>query len=313
MYKKEIVVLLLFPVFLLLVACGNYKPPEPKANELCDCSLFYARYVHELQTLKLSPPLNIRDIGPFGFGTHFTYQFETVHAATYLQWETDWPSIIALWPDEPLHDFSFVSVNHNAICCAYVGEVLFTVDKLYPSDAVVLTVAFSHYLFPRGGITFTDANGLRHHIFLTQSMIGGCAPGFFLSRTNTLVDLRENWLDLGIISIPAAFTYEKDGAHDDILIMTGCPFVPSRDVLGTTHMRAGYLMVESIEYMVESSLAASEFLFDDGHLGYMLEFEYDIWRVRGDWMAVSFWHGGNRDFFDIHGGLVLEVAGTLGS
>jgi len=288
--------------------------PEPEARELCDCGLFDAQYVEELHTLLSSPPLNIRDVDPLGLGTHFTYQFETVHTATYLQWESDWPSNIAIWPDEILYDFSFVSVHHNAICCAYVGETLLTVDKLYPSDVVLLTVAFSHYLFPRGGIIFTDAMGMRHHMFISESMIGGCAPGFFLSYTNNLIDLRTDWLDLEIISIPPAFTYDIGGVHNDVIITTSCPFVPSEDVWGAVQMMwAGYLKVESIESKVEGSLMAKDFLFNDGHIGYMLDFAYDIWWVREDWMAVSFRHGGYRGFFEIHEDLIIEIARTLTS
>jgi len=289
------------------------EPPKPEPRELCECGLFDAQYVEELHALLSSPPLNIRDVDPLGLGTHFTYQFETVHTATYLQWESDWPSNIAIWSDEPLYDFSFVSVHHNAICCAYVGEVLLTVDKLYPTDVVLLTVAFAHYLFPRGGVIFTDAMGVRHHMFISESMIGGCAPGFFLSPTNNLIDLRADWLDLEIISIPPTFTYDKSGTHNDIVIITGCPFVPNEDVWGGTQMWAGYLKVESIESMVESSLMAKDFIFDDGHIGYMLDFAYDIWWVRNDWMAMSFRYGGYRDFFEIHEGLILTIARTLTS
>jgi len=289
------------------------EPPVPKAYELCDCGNFYAHYIYELQTLKSSPPLNIRDVGPFGFGTHFTYQFDTVHTATYLQWETDWPSNIAIWPDEPLYDFSFVSVHHNAICCAYIGEALLAIDKLYPSDVVLLTVAFMHYLYPRGGIIFTDVDGSQHYMFLSESMIGGCAPGFFLSPTNNLIDLHANWLDLEIISIPKAFTYDKGGLHNDIFILTGCPIVPSEGIWGATFMWAGYLKVESIESMVESSLTAEYFLFDDGHVGYMLDFADEIWWVREDWMAVSFRHGGYRPLFEIHENLILTIARSLTS
>jgi len=351
MYRKRIVSLLLFLAFAPLAACRNlgahdhYRPeieviceidntlpeyepdiaptsmpdepsyplqeseqPEPNAYELCDCGALYA---HTVLELKYSPPLNIRDVGPFGVGTHFTYQFETIHTATYLQWESEWPSKIVIWPDEPVYNFTFVSALHTAICCAYVGEVILSVDKLYPSDAVILTVAFWHYLFPRGGIIFTDVSGAQHHMFLQQNMAGGCAPGYLLHPTNHLIGRRENWIDLGIISIPSAFTYDKDGLHNDIAIITNCAFASIRDVWGATQMWAGYLMVESIESMVESSVAAEAFYFDDGHTGYMLEFEYDIWWVRGDWMAMSFRHGGYRAFFEIHEDLILEIARTL--
>jgi len=332
--------ILLLSAVLLLVACGNEpaeadvyvpfgsrvaafeqseppslpqenEPPELKAYERCDCGLLSIHYLQALRAALSSPPLNIRDVDPFGFNTHFMYQFETVHTATYLQWETDWPSKIAIWSDEPLYDFTFVAVHHNAICCAYVGETLLTIDKLYPSDVVLLTVAFSHYLFPRGGIIFTDASGARHHMFIRESMIGGCAPGFFLSPTSSLLDHRENWLDLGIISIPSVFTYEEDELYNSISIITGCLFVPSEDVWGATHMWAGYLKVESLESMVERSLTARDFLFDDEHVGYMLEFDEEIWWVRKDGMAVSFRHGEYKFFFILHEDLILTIARTL--
>jgi len=287
--------------------------PDPKVQELCDCGLFDTYYIQELHMLLASPPLNIREVERLERSTPFTYQFETVHTATYLQWESEWPSTIAIWPDEPLYDFSFVAVHHNAICCAYVGETLLAIDKLYPTDVVVLTVAFIHYLFPRGGIIFTDTNGVRRHMFITESMIGGCAPGFFLSPTNNLIDHRADWLDLEIISIPPAFTYDIASPHNDLTIIASCPFVPSEDVWGATHMWAGYLKVESIESMVESSLSAKDFIFDDGHIGYMLEFNNEIWWVHGEWMAMSFRHGGYRDFFEIHEDLILTIARTLTS
>jgi len=250
MCRKKIVTLLLFLVFALFAACVSptaddnysYEPdtaPTFEQNEslsLPQESESSEPETHELELPWATPPLNIRHADQFGVGTPFMYQFETVHAATFLQWESEFPATLVIWSDEPLYNFSFVSVDHNAICCAYVREVLLTVDKLYPSDAVALTVAFSHYLFPRAGIVFTDASGVRHRMYLRQDMMGECGPGYYLVRTNNLIDHRENWLDLEIISIPEVFTYDKSGTHNDIVIITNCPFVPSRDVWGATQI-----------------------------------------------------------------------------
>jgi len=225
MYRKKLVTLLILLLLTSLVACGNLG-----AYDNYDSYDNYTHYAHELQMLTSTPPLNISNVDPFGTGTHFTYQFETVHTVTYLEWEADRPSKMAIWSDEPLYDFSFVSVHHNAICCAYVGEIVFNIDKLYPTDVVVLTVAFSHYLYPRGGIIFTDASGMRHHMFLSKNMVDGCVTGFFLNPTDNLIDLRADWLDLEIISIPKSFTYDKGGLHNEIEIITGCPFVSSENV-----------------------------------------------------------------------------------
>ena len=326
--KKLILIIL---VAALLAACGSndetedahvheatevitsYTHTEDLADEyeVCDCGMFSARYMQELHTQLSSPSMNIQEVGPFGHATHFTYQFETVHTASYLQLEYEWASYLAIWSDEPIYDFSFVSVHHNAICCAYVGEVLLAIDILHPRDVVLLTVSFTHYLFPRGGIIFTDAGGLRHHMFISESMIGGCAPRFFLWPTNSLIDRREDWLDLGIISIPATFSYDKSGLHGDITIIASCPFVPSRDVWEETHVSVGHLRDETIEVLMERSLSTQTFLFDDGHMGHMLELPDAIWWVREDWLTMSFWHGGYRYFFEIHEGLILEIARTL--
>lgn len=132
------------------------------------------------------------------------------------------------------------------------------------------------------------------------------------NANNTLIDIRGNWRNLEIISIPKNFSYDKGGLHNDVIANTNCPFVPSREVLGATYqIWAGYLKAESVEAVVESSLTAQEFLFDDGQSGYMLEFANDIWWVREDWMAMSFWHGGYRAVFEIHEDLILQIARTL--
>ena len=297
MYRKNLAMPLLLLLFISLTARDD-------SYELCDCGQFYA---HELESWTSTPPLNYRMSHPFGFGTHFTYQFENIHTYAYMQWETEYPDTIIIWPYEPLYDFSLISVNHNAICCAYVGDTLLAFDKLYPSDAVALTVALAHYLYPSVGIIFTDQSGTRHHMFLWQSMAGGCSPKYYVGGTDHLIDRRENWRDLEIISMPETFTYEIVGLHGDVMITINCTVL--RDT--AHHMWAGYLKVESIESKIEESLASSDFLFDDGHVGYMLEFDYEIWWVRGDWIAVSLRHDGDKFFFEIHENLILEIARTL--
>ncbi|MCL2284931.1 MAG: hypothetical protein FWC32_01035 [Firmicutes bacterium] len=146
--------------------------------DLCGCGLYPAYYVLPPPT----PPLNIlsRDIDD-----EFLSTFETVHTFTYQQWETDWYGTIILWPDEPLRDFAFLSIlfdEDDDGMFFTVREELLTIDELLPSHAVVLNVAFIHYLIPRGGITFTDANGVQRRMFITDvSVRGGCFPYFILA------------------------------------------------------------------------------------------------------------------------------------
>jgi|GEM_PF-3917247 len=255
--------------------------------------------------------LNIRDL--WQVDDDFLSQFENIHTAEYLQWETEFPATLIIWPNEPLRDFSFVSVHSNAICCAYVGRSILTVDELQPSDAVVLTLALMGYIHPACGVIFTDTNGERHYkIFFQEISDLGDGQVFHLSDFSNLISRRKDWVCLEIITLPASFSHDKGGRWNDVVANTNCPLVPSHEVFGEpSQIWAGYLKVESIESMLERSLNATEFIFDDGHIGYMLDSENDIWWVRHDWMAMSFLHGGYRAFFEIHEDLILQIARTL--
>ena len=148
--------------------------PEPDHPPICDCGSFLACTIEEWLASQF-------------FATHppdAMHEFDTVHEVAYLQWEPEFPCTIVISTPKPVYDFSFVTVQHNAICCGYVGEALLTLDKLYPSEAVAITVAFSHYLFPRAAVMFTDVCGTRHHMYLFQNMAGGCIPPYELSHTN---------------------------------------------------------------------------------------------------------------------------------
>ena len=99
---------------------------------------------------------------------------------------------LVIWADEPLRDFSFVSLTFNSDYGEsdevrdyfYTREVLLTIDELTPTDAVVLNVFFPHYLISRGGVVFTDADGIQRRMFIAESMRGGCWPHFYLSPHN---------------------------------------------------------------------------------------------------------------------------------
>ena len=146
------------------------------AYELCHCG---EHYVHE-ELRQPTPPLNIRDED---VSAEFLSAFAAIHTYTFIQWETDQYSTLVLWPDEVLHDFSFVYLGFNETDGGgnfYIHEVLLVIGELPPTEAVVVNVAFEHYLIPRGGIVFTDESGTERRMFISESMRGGCFPLFNL-------------------------------------------------------------------------------------------------------------------------------------
>ena len=181
-----------------------YDTTDTSPYELCYCG---EAYVHELRLP--TPPMNIHEIfapwqgHDYGFPhelheaniAEFVRDFENVHTATEIQWETDWYETIVLWSDAPLRDFSFVSLDtaghewyevEGSYSQLIIGtqEVLLTVDELLPTDAVILNVNFFHYLLPYGAIIFTDEDGLRWRMFIRESMRGGCFPLYHLGEAH---------------------------------------------------------------------------------------------------------------------------------
>ena len=150
---------------------GNPPWSVPPWN-LCECGMTFPIIVQ-------TPPINMQDSD---VNAEFLDDFETVHTYTYIQWDTEWYSTLAFWPDAPVRDFKFVSLNFDAgdeRMYFYTREVLLTVDELLPTDVVVLNVAFFHYLIPRGGIVFTDDSGEQRRMLITDvSMRGGCEVCF---------------------------------------------------------------------------------------------------------------------------------------
>ena len=163
--------------------------------ELCYCGEHYA---HE-ELREPTPPLNIHqfwrpspaDDGNQAVDTEadaaFLAVFENVHTFSYSQLETPWYNTLVFWPDEPLREISFLSLANefhdvgDGYFSLNTREVLFTVDALLPTEAIVFNVAFSHYLMPHGGVVFTDASGVQHRMLLVESMRGGCFPHFLLN------------------------------------------------------------------------------------------------------------------------------------
>jgi len=200
---------LLAIIMVFLSSCGRaikYEEVPTYFSEkiLCECGEHYISDPLRQPT----PPINIHEMFALWQTenaqevhadnvSEFTRDFENIHTLTYTQFETDWTSTLIFWPDITAYDFSFVSLDvaghywdestpYNHSLVIHTREVLLTVSTLNPTDAVVLNVAFAHYLLPHGAVVFTDAYGIRWRMFIQQSMRGGCFPSYNLGQPHKI-------------------------------------------------------------------------------------------------------------------------------
>ena len=180
-------------------AYGTSAPTDISTLASNICEFCGDHYIGEdLRTLQVlefgffTYPMNIRDSFEWemvdaleGTLDAFLSGFDTVHEVTYQQWEADWYNTIILWSDTPLRDFYIVSLAVGEDVDDKMGifaqELIFSTEELLTSHAIVLNVAFAHYLLPHGGLIFTDENGDMRRMFINESMRGGCYPHFTLS------------------------------------------------------------------------------------------------------------------------------------
>ena len=144
-----------------------------------------------------TPPMNIHEIfSTRQWGVDFPYTehnamvidfvrvFENIHTGTFIfganyhtadnWWGYD---TIILWSDTVLRDFSFVVLNvwdEEDGMKIFTEATPFAIDKLLPTDVIVLNVSFFHYLRPQAAIIFTDESGLQNRMFILQDMSDSC-------------------------------------------------------------------------------------------------------------------------------------------
>ena len=115
-----------------------------------------------------------------------------------------------------------------------------------------------------------------------------------------------DWIDLGIISIPSTWSYEfVETIYGGFFSISG-----EGDYLGRVRMSAGVAAGPNLEWRIESSLSHTSFLFDDGYVGYMMEYDYSIEWWRGGW-SFSLPHHGLRTVFTDNEELILRIARSL--
>ena len=135
-------------------------------------------------------PFNIREfIIPENIDDEFLAEFSYIHTFTYKQWDFGDYHNLVIWVDAPVRNLSFVLLSyiedewpeHGWPIYFDAQNILFTVDELLPTEALVLNVIFAHYLLPSAGLMFTDIDDVQRYLILHESMAGCCFPQFLLS------------------------------------------------------------------------------------------------------------------------------------
>jgi hypothetical protein len=148
--------------------------------ELCHCGEHYFEEVLRPPT----PPLHIHEMPGSFPNLELLAEFEIIYEITFVQWDTEIYDSLVIWTDEPIKNVMFVSLGSDDSLDEtyfYAEEILHTVDELLPGDALLLSVAFQHYLIPRGGFLFTDGKKKKKSMVISESMRGGCFPRYSLS------------------------------------------------------------------------------------------------------------------------------------
>ena len=184
---------------------------EPEADTNLDanldehelCPICGEHYVNE-ELRSPTPPLHIQEWHMYEGGEEayieaintFLSDFETVHTASCIQWDTEQYSSLVVWTDVPLRNVSFLSLGYGYTKDQeyfYTKETLLTVDELLPRDALLLNVAFLSDIFPGGGLVFTDESGVEKRMFISESLRGGCFPQYFLLPYDSPISDWADW------------------------------------------------------------------------------------------------------------------------
>ena len=158
---------------------------------------------------------------------------------------------------------------------------------------------------------------MKKHVFILSLAILTLFVFAACNRSTDTIIATTNWIDLGIISIPSTLTYDEPDIHGGILI-NGDILTPNIDIWGGTWLFASPYtgFSASVDELIESekagSLNSNRFLFDDGHMGFMFEFDESIsWRREDNMMGLSLRHGGDISIFANNEDLILSIARTL--
>ena len=122
----------------------------------------------------------------------------------------------------------------------------------------------------------------------------------------------DDWISVsssaGKISIPPAWSYDIY-TEDDMEWIN----ISGEGQGGPINMTVGYIFDLPFEKMLEESISYQDFQFDNGVLGYMIDFQDSIMWVYADswWNGIMLAHGGDRALFIDNEDIISAVAATL--
>ena len=120
---------------------------------------------------------------------------------------------------------------------------------------------------------------------------------------DTVIVRGDDWLDLGVVHIPP--TWDFDFSVDDSPLIVE---LFSENLL----MDVWEIPFGSLDQMIEGRLSMADFNFDDGHIGFVIEYpENTVWVHEESWTAISIWHEGDMSLYQQNKDLLSAIARTL--
>jgi len=130
-------------------------------------------------------------------------------------------------------------------------------------------------------------------------------PIFGSDTPQETVQVDGDWVNLGVISIPDTWFYAE--SHFEEIV-----FQISNDIDDTIAMAVWIPAVEAFHMITESNIGISDFQFNDGYTGLMIEFYGQIIWAREDmWMGVGLLHLGDRSVFTDNEDVILAIVRSL--
>ena len=124
---------------------------------------------------------------------------DNIHHFAFMQvhFEDGFYHTLVFTTEEMVYDFSFVVLDDDGgMRDIRIVDTPFTIPRFLPNEAFVLDFLFISYMFPVGGIAYTDQQGIRHFYWIVQDMHGEPHPPFSLvpfepAVADTGFDVRE--------------------------------------------------------------------------------------------------------------------------
>ena len=103
----------------------------------------------------------------------FMGTFDTLHVLNAIFWDADWHHTLVIWTESTIHNVAFWTLGVNDTAeqpYLFSRQNLHTIGELSPGMAFALKVAPTHYLWPVGGLTYTDDTGTEQRLYITENL-----------------------------------------------------------------------------------------------------------------------------------------------